>query len=71
MGIVYYNPNDLVIWLEKRSGIGRTLNFAHRESWFIIFMILAIPVRVLRLPIFYEKNKNNNNIYNLSVCTEL
>ena len=43
-GIMYNNPNDPAIWVEKRVGIGWTLNFAHKESWVIIFMILAIPL---------------------------
>jgi uncharacterized membrane protein len=28
-GIMYNNPNDPTIWVEKRVGIGWTLNFAH------------------------------------------
>ena len=43
-GIMYNNPTDPAIWVEKRIDIGWTLNFAHKKSWFIIFMILAIPV---------------------------
>jgi uncharacterized membrane protein len=46
-GIMYNNPNDPTIWVEKRVGIGWTLNFAHKESWVIIFMILAIPLAFL------------------------
>ena len=51
-GIVYYNPNDPSVWVEKRFGIGWTLNFAHKESWFIIMIILAIPVAFLIFAIF-------------------
>ncbi len=51
-GIVYYNPNDPSVWVEKRFGIGWTLNFAHKESWFIIMMILAIPIAFLIFAIF-------------------
>ncbi len=51
-GIVYYNPNDPSVCVEKRFGIGWTLNFAHKESWFIIMMILAIPVAFLIFAIF-------------------
>lgn len=46
-GIFYYNPNDPAIWVDKRTGLGWTLNFAHKESWVIIFIILAIPVTFL------------------------
>ena len=45
--IMYNNPNDPAIWVEKRVGIGWTLNFAHKESWVIIFMILTIPLAFL------------------------
>ena len=51
-GIVYFNPNDPSVWVEKRFGIGWTLNFAHKESWFIIMIILAIPVAFLIFAIF-------------------
>jgi uncharacterized membrane protein len=37
------NPDDPAIWVDKRTGIGWTLNFAHLESWIIILMILAVP----------------------------
>lgn len=50
-GITYYNPNDPAIWIKKKVGIGWTLNFAHLESWVIIFMILAIPAVFLTLTI--------------------
>ncbi len=43
-GLIYNNPNDPAIWVDKRIGIGWTLNFAHKESWFIMMMILAIPL---------------------------
>ena len=46
-GIIYYNPNDPAIWVDKRIGIGWTLTFAHKESWVVIMMILAIPVAFL------------------------
>lgn len=51
-GIIYNNPNDQAIWVDKRVGIGWTLNFARKESWFIIFMILAIPLAILVFTIF-------------------
>lgn len=43
-GVIYYNPNDSAIWVEKRNGCGWTVNFAHTISWLIIVMILAIPL---------------------------
>lgn len=43
-GVFYYNPNDPSIWVEKRIGIGWTLNFAHSRSYFFIALILAVPM---------------------------
>jgi uncharacterized membrane protein len=43
-GIIYYNPNDPSVWVEKRVEIGWTLNFAHVRSYFIMGLILAIPL---------------------------
>ena len=35
-GIIYYNPNDAVLFVEKRGGFGYTLNFANRWSWALL-----------------------------------
>jgi len=51
-GIMYNNPNDPALWVDKRTGLGWTLNFAHKQSWLIIFMILAIPVAFLIFTVF-------------------
>lgn len=40
-GIVYYNPADPALWVEKRFGIGMTLNFARLQSWLILGAIFA------------------------------
>lgn len=37
LGAFYYNPEDPSIFVEKRFGIGWTLNFARAVSWFILF----------------------------------
>jgi uncharacterized membrane protein len=31
--IIYYNPNDSALFVEKRVGLGFTLNFGNRWSW--------------------------------------
>ncbi len=51
-GIMYNNPGDPAIWVEKRIGIGWTLNFAHKESLVIVGIIFAIPVCLLVFTIF-------------------
>ncbi len=43
-GVIYSNANDPRIWVPKLSGLGATLNFAHRESWLILGAILIMPI---------------------------
>lgn len=40
-GLVYFNPDDPALWLEKRFGVGYTLNFGRPAAWIIIGSILA------------------------------
>ena len=46
-GFFYYNPNDPALVVEKRFGIGWTLNFGNRWSWMIIPIVL--------LPLFLNR----------------
>ncbi len=32
-GMIYYNPNDPALFVEKRAGLGYTFNLANRWSW--------------------------------------
>lgn len=41
LGIFYFNPNDPAIFLEKRFGIGWTMNFARPLAWIILVGILV------------------------------
>lgn len=46
-GLIYYNPEDSSIFVEKRFGIGSTINMARWQSWVIIaglfgFMIVTV-----------------------------
>lgn len=43
-GIFYWNPKDPSIFIEKRFGIGWTMNFAKPMSWIFIVGIIAIAV---------------------------
>jgi uncharacterized membrane protein len=43
-GIIYYNPNDAALFVQRRDGIGFTFNFANRWSWAIsggLLLVLA------------------------------
>jgi uncharacterized membrane protein len=43
-GIFYLNPQDPALWVEKRLGIGWTLNFGNPASWFILGGILLLAL---------------------------
>jgi hypothetical protein len=41
LGIFYFNPADPAIFLEKRFGIGYTINFGNRTTWLFIGLIVV------------------------------
>lgn len=41
-GVFYYNPEDPAIFIEKRFGIGWTINWGRRSSWLIILGFLVM-----------------------------
>jgi uncharacterized membrane protein len=43
-GIFYFNPDDPAVFVEKRFGIGYTLNFGSRRSWVVLGLIILVPV---------------------------
>lgn len=47
-GVIYYNPNDPALIVEKRMGIGWTFNMANRWSW-VILGGLATAILVFNL----------------------
>lgn len=47
-GVLYFNRNDPALLVEKRFGIGYTLNFGHWVAWVFMGAILLIPL-VVRL----------------------
>lgn len=43
-GIFYVNPDDPALFVEKRFGIGYTLNFAHPAAWLLMILLtLVLP----------------------------
>jgi uncharacterized membrane protein len=48
LGQFYYNPDDPAIFVERRFGIGYTLNFGNRKSWLIMLAMLA-PVFLIAM----------------------
>ena len=49
-GMFYVNRDDPALWVEKRFGIGYTLNFGNRWSWVIMAILLALILMGLILP---------------------
>ena len=47
-GMFYVNPDDPRLWVEKRFGIGWTLNYARPAAiWLTVLMVATIPAVVL------------------------
>jgi uncharacterized membrane protein len=42
LGQIYYNPNDPALMVEKRFGVGYTINFGNRASWLLIGLLVVI-----------------------------
>ena len=60
LGIFYYNPRDPALMVEKRFGIGYTLNFGNRLSWAFVGGAACVCTHCsdLRRAIDLVKNKN-------------
>jgi hypothetical protein len=43
LGIFYFNPDDVAVIVEKRFGLGYTLNFARLATWTIVFFLIDGP----------------------------
>jgi uncharacterized membrane protein len=41
-GVVYYNPNDPVVFVERRVGFGYTMNFANPWSWALLGGLVVV-----------------------------
>jgi len=42
-GVIYINRNDPAVLVEKRFGVGYTLNFGHPISWVLLGSLVLIP----------------------------
>jgi uncharacterized membrane protein len=43
-GMFYFNPDDPALLVEKRFGMGYTINFGHRGAWLIVAAFLAVII---------------------------
>lgn len=44
--VLYYNPNDAALFVEKRDGLGYTFNFANRWSWALLLSLALVVASV-------------------------
>jgi uncharacterized membrane protein len=52
LGIVYFNPDDPSVVVERRFGVGYTLNFARPVTWIIMSLLAGsafVPIIAGRL----------------------
>ncbi|SMC80740.1 DUF5808 domain-containing protein [Papillibacter cinnamivorans] len=49
LGMFYFSPSDPSLFVEKRSGIGYTVNFARPGAWAIMILIAAVVVSSILL----------------------
>jgi uncharacterized membrane protein len=49
-GVFYFNPDDPVLFIEKRIGIGYDLNFGNPKAWVFVGVIALIPVAAVLIP---------------------
>ncbi|WP_238886887.1 DUF5808 domain-containing protein [Clostridium sp. YIM B02551] len=54
LGSIYYNPNDPSIFVEKRFGVGWTLNFGNKIAIIISIAILIFIISVLLFPVIFS-----------------
>src|SRR5699024_1651964 len=65
LGQFYVNKNDPSIFIEKRFGVGCTINWAHPLSWVFIFGIIALPIIIVSILIYLQKGRTNMACPNL------
>jgi uncharacterized membrane protein len=51
LGLVYFNPDDPALFVEKRIGIGYTINFARGTAWVVLVLTLILPLGLVALAI--------------------
>jgi uncharacterized membrane protein len=49
LGLFYYNPDDPALFVEKRFGLGHTVNLANRWAWLVLFVIAVLIVALAGL----------------------
>jgi uncharacterized membrane protein len=50
-GVFYYNPDDPALFVEKRSGLGWTVNLGHSQAKLVLIGLLLVPLVLSLLPL--------------------
>ena len=53
-GVFYYAPDDPALWVEKRFGMGYTLNMARAKAWVILGAILGLPLALAMASMIFD-----------------
>jgi uncharacterized membrane protein len=48
LGLIYFNPADPSILVEKRFGVGYTINLGNRWAWAVLAALVVIWLVALR-----------------------
>jgi uncharacterized membrane protein len=48
-GMIYYNPDDPALWIEKRFGIGWTINMGNPRAWLFLGGVLVFGAVIVLL----------------------
>lgn len=54
LGSIYYNPNDPSLFVEKRFGVGWTLNFGNKKAIVISIVFLIFIFSIMLLPLIFS-----------------
>lgn len=54
-GLFYFNPDDSALFVEKRIGIGYTINFAHASAWIVIALTALVPLGGILLALSQQR----------------
>ena len=54
LGLFYFNPDDAALFVEKRIGIGYTINFARPAAWVVMALLLLLPLALAAVAIAHH-----------------
>ncbi len=54
LGLFYFNRDDAALFVEKRIGIGYTINFARPAAWIVLTITLLVPLALGALTITHR-----------------